>query len=360
MEVQTGGEKKWLADFVMAHPVLRELPEHLRTALVETPAETLHGLPGCNRRRRRLLREGFVVYLYAGEKDGYTLARAMKEVGGDDRRMIEIDILRERDSSESHDVLKRGGVYSTLLRAALDGLVKAVITSPNCRTRSVLRHYPLPQGGPRPVRTWEEPWGKSDLKDDEKKITKEDDILMWRSLMIYIVSAEINKMFSTGLEVKLGLEQPADPSHYMPEVVSFWKTSECEALKRIYGLSEQTFNQSSWGGKAVKPTTFGGNLLLQLPEGECRVDKKEVIASSKELSRWAPGFVREVAKQLQIQVFKGELRMKKLSWEEHVHQGHTPFRRDCMICQEAAARGRMHGKVHHPKAGVLSLDVSGP
>ena len=66
-----------------------------------------------------------MVYLYAGEKDGYTLARAMKEVGGDDRRMIEIDILRERDSSESHDVLKRGGVYSTLLRAALDGLVKA-------------------------------------------------------------------------------------------------------------------------------------------------------------------------------------------------------------------------------------------
>ena len=360
MEVQTGGEKKWLADFVMAHPVLRELPEHLRTALVETPAETLHGLPGCNRRRRRLLREGFVVYLYAGEKDGYTLARAMKEVGGDDRRMIEIDILRERDSSESHDVLKRGGVYSTLLRAALDGLVKAVITSPNCRTRSVLRHYPLPQGGPRPVRTWEEPWGKSDLKEDEKKITKEDDILMWRSLMIYVVSAEINKMFSTGLEVKLGLEQPADPSHYMPEVVSFWKTSEWEALKRIYGLSEQTFNQSSWGGKAVKPTTFGGNLPLQLPEGECRVDKKEVIASSKELSRWAPGFVREVAKQLQLQVFKGELRMKKLSWEEHVHQGHSPFRRDCMICQEAAARGRMHGKVHHPKAGVLSLDVSGP
>ena len=38
MEVQTGGEKKWLADFVMAHPVLRELPEHLRTALVETPS----------------------------------------------------------------------------------------------------------------------------------------------------------------------------------------------------------------------------------------------------------------------------------------------------------------------------------
>ena len=359
-EVQTGGERKWLEDFILAHPVLRELPEYIQKELVETPAETLHGLPECNRRRRRVLREGFVVYLYAGEKDGYTLSRALKEVGGDLRRLVEIDILREQESSESHDMLKRGGVYSTLLRASLDGLLKGIITSPNCRTRSVLRHYPLPQGGPRPVRSWSEPWGKADLTNEEKRITREDDVLMWRSLMVYILSVEINKMFQTGVEVKLGLEQPADPSHYMPDVVSFWKTKEWRALRGLYGLTEQTFNQSSWGGKAVKPTTFGGNLQLRLPEGECEAEKMDVIASSKELSRWAPGFVREVASQLQLQVFNGGLKMNKVSWEEHVHQGHTPFRRDCVICQEASARGRMHDKVRHPKVGILSLDVSGP
>ncbi len=360
VEVQTGGERKWLEDFVLAHPVLRELPEHVRQSLVDTPSETLHGLPDCNRRRRKLLEEGFVVYIYAGEKEGYSLARAMKEVGGDPRRLVEIDILREKESNDSHDMLKSGGVYSTLLRASLNGLVLAVITSPNCRTRSVLRHYPLPQGRPRPVRSWEEPWGKKDLLPEEKRITEEDDVLMWRSLMVYILSAEINKMFGTGLVVRLGLEQPADPYHYMPHVVSFWRTSEWAALRRIYGLGEQTFNQSSWGGKAVKPTTFGGNLLLQLPEGETRVGGNEVVTSSKELSRWAPGFVREVGVQLQRQVMKGEVKMKKMSWEEHVHQGHTPFRRDCVVCQEAAARGRMHGKMLYPKAGVLSLDVSGP
>ena len=360
VEVQTGGERKWLEDFVLAHPVLRELPEHVRQSLVDTPSETLHGLPDCNRRRRKLLEEGFVVYIYAGEKEGYSLARAMKEVGGDPRRLVEIDILREKASNDSHDMLKSGGVYSTLLRASLNGLVLAVITSPNCRTRSVLRHYPLPQGRPRPVRSWEEPWGKKDLLPEEKRITEEDDVLMWRSLMVYILSAEINKMFGTGLVVRLGLEQPADPYHYMPQVVSFWRTSEWAALRWIYGLDEQTFNQSSWGGKAVKPTTFGGNLLLQLPEGETRVEGNEIVTSSKELSRWAPGFVREVGVQLQRQVMKGEVRMKKMSWEEHVHQGHTPFRRDCVVCQEAAARGRMHGKMLYPKAGVLSLDVSGP
>ena len=67
-----------------------------------------------------------------------------------------------------------------------------------------------------------------------------------------------------------------------------------------------------------------------------------------------------VAVQLQKQVWGREVKLKPLSWEEHVQRGHTPFRRDCQICQEAAARGRMHKKTSHPRAGILSLDVSGP
>ena len=54
------------------------------------------------------------------------------------------------------------------------------------------------------------------------------------------------------------------------------------------------------------------------------------------------------------------MRLQSLSWEEHVQRGQTPFRRDCQICQEAAVRGKMHRKVTHPNAGVLSVDVSGP
>eukprot|EP00434_Breviolum_minutum_P043255 symbB.v1.2.038547.t2/scaffold6043.1/size21519/1 len=209
----------------------------------------------------------------------------------------------------------------------------------------------------------QEPWGKSDLTQDEKKVVREDDTLMWRSLMVYMVSFEMRKLFpgrSGNCEVKLGLEQPADPSHYMPEVVSFWKTEEWRRMKRHYGLQEQTFNQSAWGGKAVKPTTFGGNLLLNLPDNVGEVVGKEEVSSSKELVRWAPGMVKEVAIQLQKQVWGREVKLKPLSWEEHVQRGHTPFRRDCQICQEAAARGRMLKKTSHPRAGILSLDVSGP
>ena len=151
-------------------------------------------------------------------------------------------------------MMKKDGVYSTLLRAALDGKILGVITSPNCRSRSVLRHYPLPGGFTRPIRSWKEPWGKSDLTQDEKKVVREDDTLMWKSLMVYMVSFEMRKLFpgrSGNCEVKLGLEQPADPSHYMPEVISFWKTEEWRRMKRHYGLQEQTTNLLGVGKEEV-------------------------------------------------------------------------------------------------------------
>ena len=55
-----------------------------------------------------------------------------------------------------------------------------------------------------------------------------------------------------------------------------------------------------------------------------------------------------------------EVRMRKMSWQEHLALGHTPFRRDCKICQQAAAKDRPHRRVPHPLAGCLSVDVTGP
>ena len=362
-------ERRWLQELVKSHPVLRHLPERLRDGVVDTPAMDLKKIPGCNRRKRKVMMNGFVIYTYAGEDEGYTLSRAVKEVGGDVRRLVEIDVKREDEESRgSHDMLKCGGVYSSLLRASLDGMVDAVITAPNCRTRSVLRHFPIegvPGGGPRPLRTWEEPYGKADLSEEERNKVSDDDLLMWRSIMLFIVATEVRKAFPEkfgGKDVKLGLEQPADPKEYKPEVVSWWRTSEWLALRNHYQLQEQTFRQSSWGGQAVKPTTFGGNVSLRLPPDDeaQRIWKEEKVKDSKQLSRWAPGFVREVAIQLCLQVWKSSVKLMAMTWSEHVQRGHTPFRRDCQICQEAAARGKKHLGVKNPRAGVLNLDVSGP
>ena len=107
--------------------------------------------------------------------------------------------------------------------------------------------------------------------------------------MIYVVQEEVRKAVGGGEEgkIKLMLEQPANPAHYVPEVVSFWGTKEWQSLKRLYNLQEQTFKQSDFGGKAVKPTTIGGNLKLKNPQSpkEFREEEIKAINSSKDLAR---------------------------------------------------------------------------
>ena len=76
-------EEEWLRSLVEAHPVLRSLPEWLKDQLPDRPAEDLKKLPGCNRRKRKRMQDGFAVHLYAGPREGYDLGRAFKEIGGD-------------------------------------------------------------------------------------------------------------------------------------------------------------------------------------------------------------------------------------------------------------------------------------
>ena len=118
--------------------MFKGVPDKVKAMLVEEPAEDLRHLPW-NRRRRRLLEKGgdpLWLHLYAGAEEGYTLSRAVKELGGDNRFLLEVDIQRGKE----HDMV-RGPLYGTLLRLAQDGRLAAVVGGPNCRTRSVLRHY---------------------------------------------------------------------------------------------------------------------------------------------------------------------------------------------------------------------------
>ena len=58
---------------------------------------------------------------------------------------------------------------------------------------------------------------------------------------------------------------------------------------------------------------------------------------------------------------KGTVKFRALSWREHVAAGHTPFRKDCLVCQQASAKDQHHRRSKlPPRAGVLSLDLSGP
>ncbi|CAJ1452728.1 unnamed protein product [Effrenium voratum] len=257
-------EEDRVVELIRSERAFNGVPGEVMEKVVVAPAKDLSGLP-LNRSRRRKLQEGFVVHLYAGEEEGYTLSRALKEVGGDKTRLVEIDLKRGAD----HDMMK-DEVYAALMGAAFNGLVLGVVGGPNCRTRSVLRHYPLPAGKPRPVRgVAPEHWfGLPGLDEEEKRQVWEDDVLMYRMIMLYCAAEEGRK--NRGLrgaaktEVAFLLEQP-DVPQYMPDCGSWWRTGNFRDLRDQHGLVEYSFRQGDYGGVAVKPTRVVTNLQLSMP-----------------------------------------------------------------------------------------------
>ena len=251
-----------------------------------------------------------------------------------------------------------------------------VIGGPNCRSRSVLRHYP----GPPPLRSWEHEWGLPDLTEAQKKLCQDDDILMWRQIFLYLVADFVKRAKETGRGEKeekskperplFLLEQPGDPVDYMPDCVSFWRTKGWEALKAAANLNLLTVNQGDFTpwkeGAPVKPTGLGTNMKLRLPKernpgAKGRGDGKRTDSSA--LARWVPGLCDAIASACATALQEEqepEVKVKALSWDQHVQNGHVPFRRDCRVCQQQSATSRPHRKVKHPLAGTLSLDTAGP
>ena len=129
------------------------------------------------------------MHLYAGEDDGFTLSRALKQQGGETNQLLEIDLKR----GESHNMLNDVGTYSGLLCAVMHDKVDAFIAGPNCRTRPVLRHYPK-ENAPRPIRARHgAEYGFSDLSPAEQRQLDEDDVLMWRFIFLWMVATYLRQ-----------------------------------------------------------------------------------------------------------------------------------------------------------------------
>ena len=358
-------EITFLQKIVDQHPAFQHLPPEVKNALVERPSDDILLLG--NRRMRKLWkRKGVVIHAFSGADDGYTLRRAFHECGGDKRLIYEFDILHGKEAS---DLSKDGKAYGQLLRLALDGKVKGWVGGPPCRTRSVLRHQEVEGLNlPRPVRSWNGgEYGKPGITLKEQMQVTEDDILMMRFVLLYVVSDLVRKMNKEEDKTLLLMEQPAEPTN--EEVVSWWRTKEWKALKESHDLDLQTFNQSEFGSSSTKPTSIGGTTRIQIPmrgrKGSHRVTEgkaaQQLCEESRLLSRWTPGMMRELAKAVQVFAFKLPIKIRAISWSEHVRLGHTPFRRDCRTCQLASARDFTHRRSKlPPKIGVLSLDTAGP
>jgi len=158
-------------------------------------------------------------------------------------------------------------IYAGLLRCAFDGKLEAILGGPNCRSRSILRRAPIPEWpqAARPVRSWGgEEFGKRDLSKDEKALVKEDDTLMMRMVVLFLVSNYVKKARGSTQEPWFLLEQPADPFHKNENVVSWRRTAQWKALKDEFNFHEITFDQLDLGGECPKMTTLGGNLPVEI------------------------------------------------------------------------------------------------
>ena len=87
---------------------------------------------------------------------------------------------------------------------------------------------------------------------------------------------------------------------------------------------------------------------------------EELVESSKKLARWTPRLMLAIATAV-MKATGIPLKPRLCSWKTHVQRDHFLFRKDCQVCQEAAARGAPHYRQRlPPRAGVLSLDITGP
>eukprot|EP00438_Fugacium_kawagutii_P029791 Skav227164 [mRNA] locus=scaffold502:278286:285743:- [translate_table: standard] len=352
--MQFEGENQWLKKLVETHEMLKSLPKDVKDELA-VPIGMWSHLPGNKRQRKYWKRHGLIVHMYAGPDEGFTLQRAWKQQGGDPMELLELDIQRDL----RHNLLQNE-VYGGLLRAAMEGKLKSLVGGPNCRTRSLLRHIPIPgrDDFPRPVRRWgnDEEFGIKDATEEEKLKVWQDDVLAWRMIFLYMVASYVSQVTTPEKKIGFGLEQPAEPVN-MPEVVSLWRTKEWKSFKAEFQLEEITFDQKDLGGKSRKRTTFGTNLCMKADEHRMK-GVQEVIYDSKDLSRWSPGTMSMVARAL-LEHEGRKVKIHALSWQEHVEHGHVPYRRDCLTCQQALQQCLPYRRVRHPM-GVLSFDTAGP
>ena len=352
----------WMKRVVDDHPAFQGVPQHLKDKLIVSPQSS--AIAG-NRKLRKLWRRegGVILFLYSGKSEGFHMKRAAKDLGFDVRKLIEVDI----QNGSQWDMVS-GELYAELVLMACEGQIGAVVSSPNCRTRSRLRHVDVPSL-PAPARAWGGgEWGKETLSSTEAIKCYEDDVMMLRSIMLYIIAEEMRKAGGESRPTSILLEHPGEPKD-LPEVVSWWRTPQWKALKEAYGLEEIDVDQGELGGRGKKATTLGGNVDVQLPprcpkrlEGR-KIEGKtpqQLVEESKQLSRWAPLMMAAITEA----VFKERGQVPKprvRSWRTHILQGHTPFRKDCAVCQQASGRDRAHKREKlPPRSGVLSLDTAGP
>ena len=355
------------------HRVFPEAPAWLVSAIPVTASMDGAKVPW-NRRERKQWRQAtsVAVHLFCG-KD-----RAMWKSRAEAAHVVTVD--------QAEDIMA-DDTYAALLDLALTGKVKMVFGGPPCRTFSALRSRASEDGGPRPLRTreGEERWGRKDLSEWETWRVRQDTIMIFRMMFLWMVAAAVAKNSGTRGPDFI-MEHPEDPNEYLkaggyksqwalPEfqvMTSVWAFPEVKFMHKEMGWYEWTFDQGPLGHPRRKPT----RILASVPcPRELRDVRGPSTVSEEEKDHDGGGFrsalwasrapqLKEVIRaEVEVSLADGVLdRLTKLdaSFMEHLQRDHIPYRRDCRACLAGSFRGHLHRRVVAPDAWSLSLDVIGP
>ncbi|CAE7940779.1 RE1, partial [Symbiodinium sp. KB8] len=273
--------------------------------------------------------------------------------------------------------------YAALLDLALSGKVKTVFGGPPCRTFSALRARGPDDGGPRPLRTREgdERWGRGDLSEWETWRVRQDTIMIFRMLFLWLVAAAVAKESGTTTPDFI-MEHPEDPKEFMkpsewafPEyqdLTSLWVFPEIQFLKSELGWHWWQFDQGPLGHPRKKPTRVLSSTpcpsSLRDVRGPSVVSEEERDHDgggfrSTSWASWAPQLKHIVKTEVEVSLAGATLdRIMKLDTDflEHLQRDHIPYRRDCKACLAGSFRGHIHRRIVAPDAWCLSLDAIGP
>ncbi|OLQ15439.1 Retrovirus-related Pol polyprotein from transposon TNT 1-94 [Symbiodinium microadriaticum] len=273
--------------------------------------------------------------------------------------------------------------YAALLDLALSGKVKTVFGGPPCRTFSALRVLGSEDGGPRPLRTREgdERWGRSELSEWETWRVRQDAIMIFRMLFLWMVAAAVAKGRGEAAPDFI-MEHPEDPKEFMKpsqwalpeyqELTSLWAFPEIQFLKGELGWHWWQFDQGPLGHPRRKPTRILSS--VPCPSGLRDVRGPSVISEeerdhdgggfrSASWAAWAPQLKHVIKTEVEMSLAGATLeRVMKLDADflEHLQRDHIPYRRDCKACLAGSFRGHIHRRIVAPDAWCLSLDAIGP
>ena len=153
--------------------------------------------------------------------------------------------------------------YAALLDLALTGKIKMIFGGPPCRTFSALRSLASEDGGPRPLRAREggERWGRNNLSEWEMWRVRQDTIMVFRMLFLWMVAA-VTAQGAGDKRPDFIMEHPEDPNEYLKAggKSSQWALLEFQSLVSSYRRSSGGMSGSSikvlWGILAGSPHEF--------------------------------------------------------------------------------------------------------